>query len=64
MTLKTTLGRGTRQAGSAQLCTLHQIDLSFQKVFQLVRAPVIVLPMLTLYGPNSFFRRFSGHNLR
>ena len=20
--------------------------------------------MLTLYGPNSFFRRFSGHNLR
>ena len=20
--------------------------------------------ILTLYGPNSFFRRFSGHNLR
>ena len=24
----------------------------------------IVSWILTLYGPNSFFRRFSGHNLR
>ena len=23
-----------------------------------------IMPLLTLYGPNSFFRRFSGHNLR
>ena len=23
-----------------------------------------ILTCLTLYGPNSFFRRFSGHNLR
>ena len=24
----------------------------------------LLTPFLTLYGPNSFFRRFSGHNLR
>ena len=24
----------------------------------------IITYNLTLYGPNSFFRRFSGHNLR
>ena len=25
---------------------------------------LILVYVLTLYGPNSFFRRFSGHNLR
>ena len=25
---------------------------------------LIMVGNLTLYGPNSFFRRFSGHNLR
>ena len=37
-----------------------QCDFDFD--FQITTSKMILI--LTLYGPNSFFRRFSGHNLR
>ena len=35
--------------------------LAFKSIFSHAS---ILQHILTLYGPNSFFRRFSGHNLR
>ena len=34
------------------------------KIEQILTIKNITFFGLTLYGPNSFFRRFSGHNLR
>ena len=37
-------------------------DVRYALIFESI--PVACFPGLTLYGPNSFFRCYSGHNLR
>ena len=49
-------------AGIKWLVWRHElVSLDYQNH---IHGSHIVLVILTLYGPNSFFRRFSGHNLR
>ena len=39
-------------------------DGIYVRIKGVLEPPFYQLLILTLYGPNSFFRRFSGHNLR
>ena len=42
----------------------EMLHVAIQHFYVLCCEKFTVIAGLTLYGPNSFFRRFSGHNLR
>ena len=52
-------GIKTVHYGDKQVYVYFDFQSGFKVIFS-----VVVYQDLTLYGPNSFFRRFSGHNLR